>query len=118
MPSVTMATPEIDGQDPVHRLGMGQQGDHDQKARRDQAGAQIDHYRLVSPDQADDMPQRHFQGPRDARPEAQGRQKLRREPQVVLHEEGPDDAGEPRDSRREIDHQRQADRRPRIPAQA
>ena len=90
----------------AHGLGPGEQAQHDQQARGDQRGPQIDQGGLVAPDQVHQVADGHLQRPGDHGPEAQGRQELRREAEVVLDEEGPDDGRQARDPRRQIDHQR------------
>src|SRR6266508_3790805 len=52
------------------------------------------------------MPEWHFERPRESRPEAERGEKFGREPQPLLDEEHPHDAGEPGDARRDIDHER------------
>ena len=52
------------------------------------------------------MSQRHFQSPGQANPETEHRQKLCRETEVILDEEGSDDAGQAGDTCSHIDHER------------
>ena len=59
-----------------------------------------------APDQVHEVTQRHFQHPGYARPEAEHRQKLGRQPQVLLDEEGADNHRQARNARRRVDHER------------
>jgi len=60
----------------------------------------------VMPDQVHDMPEGHLERPRDHGPEAECRQEFRREPEIVLDEEGADDGCQPLHAGGDIDHQR------------
>ena len=63
------------------------------------------------------MAQRHLRRPGDARPEAESGQELGRKTEVLLDEEGTDDAGQPRDAGGGVDHQRREIRQPHFPAE-
>ena len=52
------------------------------------------------------MAERHFQRPGNPGPEAERGEEFRRQAEVVLDEKGADDAGQARDARSYVDHQR------------
>ena len=77
---------------------------HDQHASGDQAGADIDQQRLAAPDQIDQVTERHFQRPRNTRPEGQAGEKGGGKIEVILDEKGTDDRGQARDARGQVNH--------------
>ena len=97
--------PCLDRHDRPHALRITDQADHDQEASGDQRGTDVDESGLVAPDEIDDMAQRHLRRPGDARPEAESGQELGRKTEVLLDEEGTDDAGQPRNAGGGVDHQ-------------
>jgi hypothetical protein len=79
----------------AHAQRVGHQAQHDQQAGRDQCRAEPHQSGLVPPDQVNEMAERHLQRPRNTGPEAECREKGRRESEILLDEEGPDDPVRP-----------------------
>jgi hypothetical protein len=63
--------PGLDRHDRPHALRIADQADHNQDASGDQHGTDVDESSLVTPDEIDNMAQRHLRRPGDARPEAE-----------------------------------------------
>ncbi len=89
-----------------HRRAIGQEPHHDQHARGDQPCAEEHEPALPAPDEVHEMAERHLERPGDAGPESQRREEGGGEAEVVLDEEGADDAGQARDAVGHVDHQR------------
>jgi len=109
--------PGFDRHHRAHAQRLGHQPEHDQQTGGDQAGTEPDQPCLVSPDQIDQMSERHLQRPRDSGPETERCEEGGGEAEVFLDEEGADDAGQPGNSCRHIDHQRRQVGEPHLTAE-
>ena len=97
-----------------HARRLAEQADHDQQAERDQPGAEEHQPGLESPDEIHQVAERHLERPGDVGPEQQGGEEFRRQAQVVLDEEGADNAGQTGNAVGGIDHQRGQERQPQF----
>ena len=109
--------PRLRRHDRRHSLALADKEHHDEQAHRDEACAEIDKQALPAPDDIDQMPQRHLEHPGDPRPEANCGEEGGGEAQVILDEEGADDAGQPRDARPNVDHERRQIGQPHFAAE-
>ncbi len=96
--------PYFDPHDFGHRLRMRDNAVHDQDAQCNQCGADINQQCFAAPDQVDQVPQRHFQRPRDTHPECQAGEKSGGKVQVLLDEKGTDYRGQSLYARSQVNH--------------
>ena len=86
--------PGLNFHDLGHHLGVGNDRVHDPDTECDQTRAYIDENRFPAPDQVDQVTERHFQRPGDARPESQASEEDGGKIEILFDEKGTDDGGQ------------------------